>query len=185
MVPLQRYGQTIENVFVAPDESCHIGTEYNIPSWYFLTEGKGWDWIFSLDRKTQTFYVPVVDEIEILDQYDLYRFNGTKFIYVGREGGYWLHSSIRKFDRLEKLVQLGKYLIRIDRISIGKFRYTSWKSTEDMTKTPDIIIENGKYDKEKNEYCFVNGNYTYYIKTKEERTELVVMHNNEVILKAE
>ena len=177
--------QTIENAFVIPDESFHIGKEYSIPSWYFLTDGKGWDWIYSLDRNTQTFYVPVVDDLELLDQYDLYKFNGTKFVYIGREGGYWLHPSIRKFERLEKLDQVGKFLIRIDRISTGNFRYSSWSGTEDMTKKPDIIIENGKYDKEKNEYSFINGKYTYYINIKEEGTELVVMHKNEVILTAE
>ena len=177
--------QTIENAFVIPDESSHIGKEYSIPSWYFLTDGKGWDWIYSLDRNTQTFYVPVVDDLELLDQYDLYKFNGTKFVYIGREGGYWLHPSIRKFERLEKLDQVGKFLIRIDRISTGNFRYSSWSGTEDMTKKPDIIIENGKYDKEKNEYSFINGKYTYYINIKEEGTELVVMHKNEVILTAE
>lgn len=175
----------IEDAFVTPNDNFHIGIEYIIPAWYFLTDGKGWDWIFSLDRNTQTFYVPVVDDLELLDQYDLYRFNGTKFVYAGREGGYWLHSSLRKFERLEKLAHVGKFLIRIDRISSGNFRYSSWNGTEDMTKKPDIIIENGRYDKEKNEYSFINGKYTYYINTKEEGTELVVMHNNEVIFTAE
>ena len=175
----------IEDAFVTPDDNFHIGIEYIIPSWYFLTNGKGWDWIFSLDRNTQTFYVPVVDDLELLDQYDLYRFNGNKFVYAGREGGYWLHPSLKKFERLEKLAHVGKFLIRIDQISSGKFRYSSWSGTEDMTEKPDIIIENGKYDKEKNEYRFINGNYTYYINTKEEGTELVVIHNNEVILTAE
>ena len=175
----------IEDAFVIPNDNFHLGIEYIIPSWYFLTDGKGWDWIFSLDRNTQTFYVPVVDDLELLDQYDLYRFNGNKFVYAGREGGYWLHPSLRKFERLEKLAQVGKFLIRIDRISSGKFRYSSWSGTEDMTEKPDIVIENGKYHEEKDEYRFINGNYTYSIKTGEEGSKLVVMHNNEVILTAE
>ena len=177
--------KVIEDAFVIPNDNFHLGIEYIIPSWYFLTDGKGWDWIFSLDRNTQTFYVPVVDDLELLDQYDLYRFNGNKFVYAGREGGYWLHPSLRKFERLEKLAQVGKFLIRIDRISSGKFRYSSWSGTEDMTEKPDIVIENGKYHEEKDEYRFINGNYTYSIKTGEEGSKLVVMHNNEVILTAE
>ena len=176
--------QTIENAFVIPDESFHIGTEYSIPSWYFLTDGKGWDWIYSLDRNTQTFYVPVVDDIILLDQYDLYKFNGFKFVYSGREGGYWLHPSIRKFERLEKLAQVGKFLIRVDQISSGNFRYTSWNGTDNMSQKPDIIIENGKYDKENNEYHFINANYIYSIKTNVEGAELVVKHKNKVILTA-
>ena len=175
--------QTIENAFVIPAESFHIGTEYSIPSWYFLTDGKGWDWIYSLDRNTQTFYVPVVDDIILLDQYDLYKFNGFKFVYSGREGGHWLHPSIRKFDRLEKLAQIGKYLIRIDRTSSGVFRYTSWNGTENMNQKPDILIENGKYNEDKNEYHFINGDYIYIIAEKEDETELIVKHKNKVMLR--
>ena len=175
----------IENAFVTPNKNYRIGTEYIIPSWYFSTDGKGWDWIYSLDRNTQTFYVPVVDDLELLDQYDLYRFNGNKFVYIGRDGGYWLHPSLRKFEKLEKLAQVGKFLIRIDRITSGKFRYSSWSGTEDMTKKPDIVIENGIYDEEKDEYRFINGNYTYNIKTSVEGAELVVKHNDKIILTAE
>jgi hypothetical protein len=117
-----------------------------------------------------------------LDQYDLYKFNGFEFVYSGREGGYWLHPSIKKFDRLEKLAQIGKYLIRIDRTSSGIFRYTSWSGTENMSQKPDILIENGKYDEDKNEYQFINGDYIYIIAEKEEGTELVVKHKNKIML---
>ena len=175
----------IENAFVMPNKNYRIGTEYIIPSWYFSTDGKGWDWIYSLDRNTQTFYVPIVDDLELLDQYDLYRFNGNKFVYIGQDGGYWLHPSLRKFEKLEKLAQVGKFLIRIDRITSGKFRYSSWSGTEDMTKKPDIVIENGIYDEEKEEYRFINGNYIYSIKTNVEGAELVVMHSDKIILTAE
>ena len=177
--------RTIENAFVTPNKNYHIGTEYLIPSWYFLTDGKGWDWIYSLDRDKQIFYVPVVDDLELIDQYDLYKFNGTKFVYIGREGGYWLHPSLRKFERLEMLAKVGKFLIRIDRISSGKFRYSTWSDTEDMKRNPDIIIENGIYNEEKGEYRFINGNYTYSIKTNDEEAKLVVMHNGEILLTAE
>ena len=175
----------IENAFVMPNNNYLIGTEYIIPSWYFSTDGKGWDWIYSLDRDTQTFYVPVAEDLELTDQYDLYKFNGTKFVHLGREGGYWLHPSLRKFERLEKLAQVGKFLIRIDRISSGKFRYSSWSDTENMKRKPDIIIENGIYDEEKEEYRFINGNYIYSIKTNVEGAELVVIHNDEILLMAE
>lgn len=176
--------QTIEDAFVMPNDNYHIGTEYIIPSWYFLTDGKGWDWIFSLDKNTNTFYVPVVDDMELLDQYDLYRFNGNYFIYSGREGGYWLHPSIRKFNRLEKLVKIGKFLVRIDKVTADTYRYTSWSNTEDMSQKPDITIENGNYNKSKDEYRFINGNYTYCIKVKEEGTELVIKQYNKIVLTA-
>lgn len=155
--------QPIFDAFIHPEDHVKLEAEYSIPFWSFLTNGKGWDWIFSLDRNTRTFYVPVVDNIALLDQYDLYTFNGTQFVYSGREGGYWLHPSLRKFERLEKLVRTGNSLIRIDQVSAGTYRYASWNNTEDMSQSPDIIIENGTYDEEKEEYCFVKDDCTYYV----------------------
>ena len=83
------------------------------------------------------------------------------------------------------MAQVGKFLIRIDRVSSGRFRYSSWSDTENMKRKPDIIIENGIYDEEKEEYRFINGNYIYSIKTNVEGAELVVMHNDEILLMAE
>ena len=76
-------------------------------------------------------------------------------------------------------------MIRIDRVSSGRFRYSSWSDTENMKRKPDIIIENGIYDEEKEEYRFINGNYIYSIKTNVEGAELMVMHNDEILLMAE
>ena len=78
-----------------------------------------------------------------------------------------------------------KFLIRIDRVTSGRFRYSSWSDTENMKRKPDIIIENGIYDEEKEEYRFINGNYIYSIKTNVEGAELMVMHNDEILLMAE
>ena len=171
----------IEDAF---NGSSSIGTDYNIPSWYFLTDGKGWDWTFSFDKNTQTFYVPIAVDSEMVDQYDLYTFNGDKFVHAGQDGGYWLHPSLRKFEQLMKLAQVGKYLIRIDQTAPGHMRYASWSDTEDMTKKPDIIIENGKYDTKKDEFRFINGDYSYSIKTENDTTKLVVMRKNEILLTA-
>ena len=46
------------------------------------------------------------------------------------------------------------------------------KLSKIIQEKPDIIIENGKYDKEKNEYRFINGDYVYIIAEKEEGTEI-------------
>ena len=54
-----------------------------------------------------------------------------------------------------------------------------------MKREPDIIIESGIYDEEKEEYRFINGNYIYSIKTNVEGAELVIKHNDEILLTAE
>ena len=176
------------NAFVTPDRTMKsdVGAEYIIPSWYFLTDGKGWDWVFSLDKETQIFYVPVTGEEEIpdcmTDQYDLYKFNGHQFVYIGRDGGYWLHPSLRKFDRLCSLFKSGKYLIRVDELQDGSYRYVSWSGTEDMLQKPDLVIENGVFDEHNRCYSFVNGDYKYRLLEQEKKDKLEVYHKNKRIL---
>lgn len=180
--------QSVTDAFVTPDRTMKsdVGAEYIIPSWYFLTDGKGWDWVFSLDKETQTFYVPVTGEEEIpdcmTDQYDLYKFNGHQFVYIGRDGGYWLHPSLRKFDRLCSLFKSGKYLIRVDELQDGSYRYVSWSGTEDMLQKPDLVIENGVFDEHNRCYSFVNGDYKYRLLEQEKKDKLEVYHKNKRIL---
>lgn len=179
--------QCVTNAFVTPEGEMKsdVGVEYIIPSWYFLTDGRGWDWVFSLDKETQTFYLPVTREDmsdNMTDQYDLYKFNGYQFVYIGRDGGYWLHPSLRKFDKLSSMFKSGKYLIRVDQLQDGSYRYASWSGTEDMRKKPDIVIHNGVFDELIACYTFTNGDYKYLLFEQEKKDKLEVYHKNKRIL---
>jgi len=179
--------QNVTDAFVTPEGEMRqdVGVEYIIPSWYFLTGGRGWDWIFSLEDETQTFYLPVTSEDmpnNMTDQYDLYKFNGYQFVYIGRDGGYWLHPSLRKFDKLSSMFKSGKYLIRVDQLQDGSYRYASWSGTEDMRKKPDIVIYNGEFDELIACYTFTNGDYKYLLFEREKGDRLEVYHKNKQLL---
>lgn len=154
----------IPDAFASSECTSELEVEYISSDWHFKTNTNGWDWIFNYDSTSQTFYIPIADENSLLtDQYNLYTFNGNQFTHSGRDGGHWLHPSIRKFDQLKIITQINKFLIRIDQIGTDNYRYASWSGNADMSQSPDIIIENGTYDESISEYKFSNGDYSYTV----------------------
>lgn len=157
--------------------------EYTFADWYFRTNhGEGWKWIYQFDKNSQTFYVPEVIYGDITDRYDLYRFDGQKFIYVGMDGGFWLHPSIRSFMHLEVLFCTEDYRIRIDMMQDSTYRYTSWGKNTSMDKQPDIVIYNGTYDDSLDEFSFENDGFRYIVNTDLYESRLSVMHNGKRLL---
>ena len=175
-----------------------IYIEYCFRDWYFrANNGKGFDWIFSFDEKTNTLYVPLIDDkIEfgfVTDQYLLYQLKDNNLQYIGKDGGYWLYPSIRKFRYMETICETENFLIRIDKLNNGKYRYVSWnKNSKTMADKPDLIIENGsKYEDEIGDfnysgYIFKTKAYEYEIRpTAQYIMSLVVTKNGKTILSEE
>lgn len=157
--------------------------EYSIGDWYFKTNlGEGWDWIYRYDADTRTLYIPKQRDMEMTDQYNLYTFNGEKFVYVRDDGGYWLHPSIRNFEYLEGLFCTKDYRIRIDRMPDETYRYVSWKKDALMDSQPDIIIYNGSFNEEDEIFSFENDGYNYQVHPTENESTLAVYRNGKRIL---
>jgi hypothetical protein len=57
-----------------------------------------------------------------------------------------LHESIKDFDEIKVIVDTGKFLVRIDRIERGAYRYASWSGGKSMSDKPDLILSNGECD---------------------------------------
>ena len=161
---------------------------YNVPGWYFKTDGEGWDWTMSLDEKNQDAYVSLVDEIplyaeredieQLTDRYDVYHFNGKQFEYKRTGAGYWLHSSLGDYRYLVSLATVGKYMVRIDCMSDGTYRYASWKKDAEMLSKPDLVINGGTFDKDYECFTFKNGNYVYIVNMVEESIQSLEIKDN-------
>ena len=158
--------------------------EYRFANWYFKTNaGEGWDWPYRYDLATRTLYVPEVIDEEMTDRYNLYTFNGEKFIYTGDDGGYWLHPSIREFKQLELLFCTKDYRIRVDMMDDGTYRYASWSKNVSMEDIPDIVICNGAYDEGSRTYSFENDGFQYNVVCEgDNQSKLVVIHDGEQML---
>lgn len=176
LVPIKIFDVDSDNEY----NNC-TSREYFIVDWYDKTNaGEGWVWLYSYDKDNQTFYVPEVVDMELTDRYNLYRFNGKKFEYIGDDGGFWLHPSIREFKRLELLFSTKDYRIRIDVMNGDTYRYTSWKKDASMSEYPDLIILNGRYNENDGNYYFENNGYTYCIEPDLNNSQLTVYHESPV-----
>lgn len=76
-----------------------------------------------------------------------------------------LHESIRVFEEPVSVLKTSKYLIRIDDLGNGNYRYASWPVTKAMSSKPDIVITNGKFTADgtggNHSITFTNNGYTY------------------------
>lgn len=103
-----------------------------------------------------------------------------------------LYPSLREFESpLLKILTLN-HLIRIDELATGKMRYAAWKSTEDESLEPDLVLVNGEMEIQGTggnfAIVFTNDNYTYTIfrnfigdQNRPDAT-LVVERNGQIIL---
>lgn len=139
-----------------------IDYEHEIPGWYFRTLGEGWSWLNSLDSETNTLYIPLVDGMDITDQYLLYQFNGSCLEYKGTGGGFWLHPTIRKFKRLLQLYDSDALRIRLDELSDGKIRYCAWNAGQKMSEKPQITVVGGERDIRPGSIRFRNKGFEYF-----------------------
>lgn len=55
-----------------------------------------------------------------------------------------LYPSVRNFLRPICIIETNKYRIRIDEMSDGKYRYSSWLLKNKMSEKPDLVLENGQ-----------------------------------------
>lgn len=78
-----------------------------------------------------------------------------------------LHTSLKIFKSPTYKIQTKSYLIRIDELANGKYRYASWKIGRSEASKPDLILTNGelKFDGSGGNHTitFKKGEYNYKV----------------------
>lgn len=129
-------------------------------------------------------YVAIVERTSMggygcFDRYDVYGFDGEKFVYEGPDGGFWLHPSIRQFGRLQYLGESENCIVRIDEMRSYNYRWSNdsdyelyeeaqrdtcrWRSSlwihkNSMMDKPDVVINDNR-----SAFSFENNEYDYEI----------------------
>lgn len=182
-MPIFQGGEEVYDDEDGLDKYCYRGVEYSIADWYFRANyGEGWDWLFRYDDKTEILYVPQTDYPCLSDRYSLYQYIRDELYYIGTDGGFWIHPSIRSFSFLELVMDTKDYKIRIDRMLDDTYRYASWNNCASMDNLPDLIVYDGVYDEENEEYSFKHNGYDYIVKNN---SKLIVKCRDKVILSQE
>ena len=71
-----------------------------------------------------------------------------------------IHPSLVNFKKPTYTFKTKNYLVRIDEMADGSYRYASWKKVQDITSKPDIILLNGNI-----EFEGTGGNHTITFKS--------------------
>ncbi|MET4082924.1 hypothetical protein ABIB40_002888 [Pedobacter sp. UYP30] len=76
-----------------------------------------------------------------------------------------LYKSVQQLEKPVQIIKTKTYLIRIDDMANGNYRYASWKLGNKMSSKPDLIVLHGKYIPDgsggNHSFEFVNGIYKY------------------------
>jgi len=76
-----------------------------------------------------------------------------------------IHTSLWQFKEPVCILKTAKYLIRIDELNSGKYRYACWPISKTMLDKPDLILNNGEYEADgsggNHSYTFKSADYTY------------------------
>lgn len=162
---------TLRNVSVcdASDDldECDMEAHYSITEWSSATNEEGEDWLFDYDTETKSLYVPITlciddDNIPIAtDRYTLYIFDGMEFVDKGEVPHKGLHASLSSYRRLAKYFKTENYIVRVDEMDDGTYRYASWKASSNIGEKPELVIFGGSYDDEEDCYTFVNDGFEY------------------------
>ena len=161
------------------DPTGDLGTEYNIPDWYFRTgNGEGYAWLFYFDAKEKVLYYPLSDEYALLsDRYVPYKWNGKKMVSTPETGNPFLHHTLREYESLAFLSRTSRDRVRIDRMDDGTYRYAAWTVSRPMSDQPDLVILNGAGNDAENEWVFRNKEYEYQVT----ESALVVLRNGKPV----
>lgn len=79
-----------------------------------------------------------------------------------------IHTSLKKFSNPELVLTTKTYLIRIDALAEGNYRFASWKSKNQKLQ-PDLILLNGTI-----ETSGSGGNHSYIFQNKEYKYEVSI-----------
>lgn len=144
---------------------------------------------FAFNAADNTLYIPLIEKDgNGYDRYIVYRFDGEHFVYKTKDGGFWLHPSLRKFERNVGVCRTTDYLIRVDYLGDDTYRYAAWKNKtdwKDQSSKPNIIIGDGYLTRAHTGmsdylYRFENKGYSYCCMADSEVLE--VFHGEKLIL---
>lgn len=96
-------------------------------------------------------------------KYSLYRVSDGKFECVKKGLVNNLTPTLSSFANVELTFKTKSFIIRVDHMPDGSFRYASWRSSQSTKDTPRLVLNNGFYDEQNDKYIFSNNGYYYLV----------------------
>lgn len=163
--------------------------------------------MFEYEAKTGRLFIPLTDKNDyyrLNDRYQVWQFDGNRFVDKGSQPHKDFHSSLSEYVSLLQYFETKDYIIRVDSLADKSLRFATWKKPKTMTDQPDKVIDKGCRNEYKpiNErvkcgdgYRFTRNDYEYlvsYSETKfdenglgENHDYLVIKKSGKVVMKQE
>lgn len=106
------------------------------------------------------------------DFYHRFTWDGNKFRYKQLEFNPALAKYLPEAGCLLAEFETGDTIVRVDSVVNGSYRLLLWKKDRMFSSAPELIITQGRYDAEKREYHFQNGDYEYVFNTGLQRLQI-------------
>ena len=103
----------------------------------------------------RSLYIPIMDQhdpgsefantscLQYTGRFDVFRFNGTDFLYDDTDGAWWLNPDLRNYKRTVSNKIIAGGIEQIDMMPDGTYRRAFWKGAEtldDLRKKPNQVI---------------------------------------------
>lgn len=149
--------------------SCCLYTEnyFRLPPSVFCDGG--WDDNLFFEKSRKDIYMPYFSDkggAIMYDYYHLFEWNGDKFQYRYPVFNPVLKKYIGDKGQLAIEFELGKSIIRIDKMEDGTYRYIAWKKDKMFADKPDLIITDGWYHEVEHLFHFKNKDHEYVFNTQ-------------------
>ena len=115
------------------------------------------------------------EENVMTDFYYRFEWDGEKFRYKQLVFNPILAKYLPE-GRLKEEFELGDTIVRIDSVADNSYRYIVWNRDKMFSAAPDLVITQGVYDAEKQEYHFKDGDNEYVYNTA--HRHLKVLHTD-------
>lgn len=96
-------------------------------------------------------------------KYSLYRIYDGKIECVKTGLVNKLNPVLCSFANVELTFKTKSFIIRVDRMPDGSYRYASWRSSQSTEDSPRLVLDNGYYDEQHDKYYFSNKGYYYIV----------------------
>lgn len=153
---LERYDEIFDRHLLGTIISSNINTNWDSIGWRGVILDNG---IIALDPDGN---ITEINHHSQREQEIVNQLTSNK-VAKGRSA---LHRSVNKYDQVVLELVTQRHRIRVDKISNGVLRYTSWPKHKSTADKPDLILSNGRIinsSGRNQRYIFDNGTYSYQI----------------------
>lgn len=148
---MNRFGEVFDDAILTSIATSRVGQDWQTMGWRGIMLGSGEVWM-DFDGKVIGINHQTAQAAKLKAE-----------LIARQKSG--LHPSVREYKSSALMWQTEKFIIRIDELNDGHYRYASWAKGKTLADKPDLVLKNGTVRVEgtggNHTYLFTSGPYRY------------------------